>query len=99
MTTHERCSVFFTSVILLTAQQSSALAEAPNVVWEGSGKSGYLYSVAFSTDGQLVATGDGFPAEYDPDSGTFSPGEGTVRLWSANDGTLVQSATTDQSQV
>ena len=102
MTKNERCRLSFASLIflLLGTPQPGALAETPNVVWEGSGKSGYLYSVAFSPDGQMVATGDGVPPVYDSCTGTLLyPGEGTVRLWNANDGTLLQSATADQTRV
>lgn len=100
MTKTGRCSFYFASLTFWLLGTLCALAETPNVVWEGSGKSGYVYSLAFSPDGQMVATGDGVPPVYDSCTGTFLyPGEGTVRLWNANDGTLLQSTTAGQTQV
>lgn len=101
MTKNEHCRLSFASLIfLILGTPQPGAAETPNVVWEGSGKSGYLYSVAFSPDGQMVGTGDGVPPVYDSCTGTLQyPGEGTIRLWNANDGTLLQSVTADQTQV
>jgi len=101
MTDHKKRTLFSSCLIWVgIAAPPCALAQGPpDVVWTGQAKSGYVYAVAFSPDGQIVATGDGVPAEYDPDTGTFYPGEGTVSLWNAADGTLLQSRTEDQTEV
>ena len=46
--------------LLVAVGQADALAQgAPAVAWEGRSQSGYVYTVAFSPDGQMVATGTG----------------------------------------
>ena len=88
-------------VLIVAARQADARAQGtPDVVWEGRSHAGYVSAVAFSPDGQMVATGDGRAPEYDPDTGQLIfPGEGTVRAWAATDGTLLQSRTEDGTAV
>ena len=81
-----RISVYL--VLIVAARQADARAQGtPDVVWEGRSHAGYVSAVAFSPDGQMVATGDGRAPEYDPDTGQLIfPGEGTVRVWAAMPG-------------
>jgi WD40 repeat protein len=95
-------TLFLIGVLLggVAAPPCAAAQGQPDIVWTGQAKSGYLWAVAFSPDGQIVATGDGRDPLYDPCTGELLfPGEGTVRLWNALDGTLLQSRTEDQASV
>jgi WD40 repeat protein len=97
-----RCSrVAVYLVLTVAAREADVRAQgAPDVVWEGRSHSGYVGAVAFSPDGQILATGDGNAPEYDPDTGQLIfPGEGTVRVWAATDGTLLRSRTEDVTAV
>jgi len=45
-------------ILVVVARQTDALAQgASDVVWEGRSHSGYAGTLAFSPDGQIVATG------------------------------------------
>jgi len=84
----------------IAASPFAAAQGQPDIIWTGQANSGYLWALAFSPDGQMVATADGLDPLYDPCTGELLyPGEGTVRLWNASDGTLLQSRTEDQASV
>lgn len=58
-------------VATLTGQFSALAQGSPDIVWTAAGHSQWVYSVAFSSDGQLLA------------SGAF---DNTARLWQASNG-------------
>ena len=59
-------------------QTSEAMQGSPDVVWMGNGHTEQVNSVAFSPDGQLLAS---------------ASGDHTVKLWRVSDGTLLATLT------
>jgi WD40 repeat protein len=68
-----RISRLVPAVAAVVGLVPAALSERPDIVWKVGGHTGEVYSIAFSPDGQTLASGSR---------------DQTIKLWRVSDGAL-----------